>query len=111
MPREMRASCFTHTPIHTACARGCLGLGSPLSRLPTSLLICSKAGLLAVGLGWEAEAGALGSHPRCAISLLSNRGQVAELRWPTEGTTVPWSCPLPRWAVEPREKSPSPTQM
>ena len=65
---------------------------------------------MAVGLGWEAEAGALGPHPRLVISFLSNRGQVAELLWPTEDTAVPWAFPLPRSALEPRGSSPSPTQ-
>lgn len=59
MTREIRASCFTHT-FHLYClCEGGIGLGSPLFHPLTSFLIYYKAGLMAVGLGWEAEAGAL----------------------------------------------------
>lgn len=106
MAWEIRTSCFTHTLSFMLPVQGWhLGLGSPLSHPPISFLICYKAGLMALGLGWEAEAGAPGSHPRCVVRLLSDRGQAAGLLWPTEDSAVPWSSPLARSAVEPREKS------
>lgn len=63
MTWEIRASCFMHTFYLYCLCKGGIGLGSPRSHPPTSFLICYKAGLMAVGLGWEVEAGALGSHP------------------------------------------------
>ena len=77
-----------------------LGLGSPLCRLPTSLLTCSKARLLQwAGLGGS------GGSPGLSLSqchqFASSRGQVAELRWPTEGSTVPGPAPFPagQWSL------------
>lgn len=109
MAWEIRTSCFTHTLSFMLPVQGWhLGLGSPLSHPPISFLICYKAGLMALGLGWEAGAGAPEFSPSLCRPFASDRGQAAGLLLANRRQALcPGPTPSPARQWSPGRRMPS----